>query len=86
MPKTKILARNPWTKEDVSELKAHSKAKTSVAEVAKTMKRTEGAGATEGKDDRHRSRSPVPKTATHTYRLHGLLLLPSARASSGSTS
>jgi len=43
MPKKKTLARNPWTKEDVRELKVHSKAKTSVAEVAKAMKRTEGA-------------------------------------------
>jgi hypothetical protein len=43
MPKKKILARNPWTKENLSELKAHSKAKTPVAEVAKAMKRTEGA-------------------------------------------
>ena len=43
MSKKKILARNPWTKEDLRELKAHSKAKTPVAEVAKAMKRTEGA-------------------------------------------
>ena len=43
MPKKKILARNPWTKEDLRELKAHSKARTPVVEVAKAMKRTEGA-------------------------------------------
>jgi hypothetical protein len=43
MPKRKILARNPWTKEDLRGLRAHSKAKTPVAEVAKAMKRTEGA-------------------------------------------
>jgi hypothetical protein len=43
MPKKKILARNSWTKEDLRELKAHSKARTPVAEVAKAMKRTEGA-------------------------------------------
>ena len=43
MPKKKTLARNPWTKEDVRELKVHSKAKTPVAKVAKAMKRTEGA-------------------------------------------
>jgi hypothetical protein len=43
MPKKKMLARNPWTKEDVRELKVHSKAKTPVAKVAKAMKRTERA-------------------------------------------
>jgi hypothetical protein len=43
MPKNKPLARKPWTKEDVRELRAHSKAKTPVAKVAKAMKRTEGA-------------------------------------------
>jgi hypothetical protein len=32
MPKKKILARNPWTKEDLRALKAHSKARTPVAE------------------------------------------------------
>jgi hypothetical protein len=35
--------RNPWTKDDLRALKAHSKAKTPVADVAKAMKRTEGA-------------------------------------------
>jgi hypothetical protein len=43
MPRKKTVARSPWTKEDVRELKAHSKARTPVAEVAKAMKRTEGA-------------------------------------------
>ena len=43
MPRKKTLARSPWTKEDVGELKAHSKARTPVAEVAKAMKQTEGA-------------------------------------------
>ena len=43
MPKKKTQARNPWTKEDIRELKAHSKARTPVAKVAKAMKRTEGA-------------------------------------------
>ena len=43
MPKEKSPARKPWTKEDIRELKAHSKAKTPVAKVAKAMKRTEGA-------------------------------------------
>jgi hypothetical protein len=33
----------PWTDEDVSELKAHSKARTPLTVIAKKMKRTEGA-------------------------------------------
>jgi hypothetical protein len=40
--KTTVL-RSPWSKEDVKELKAHSKARTPVAKIAKAMKRTEGA-------------------------------------------
>ena len=43
MPRKKTLASSPWTKKDVRELKAHSKARTPVAEVAKAMKQTEGA-------------------------------------------
>ena len=43
MAKTKIPARVPWTKEDVRPLKANSKSRTPVAEVAKALKRTEGA-------------------------------------------
>jgi hypothetical protein len=43
MPKKKTQTRNPWSKENIRELKAHSKARTPVAEVAKAMKRTEGA-------------------------------------------
>ena len=43
MSKSKTAARNPWTKDDVRELKVHSKAKTPVAKVAKALKRTEGA-------------------------------------------
>jgi hypothetical protein len=35
--------RNPWTKEHLRQLKAHSKTKTPVVEVAKAMKRTEAA-------------------------------------------
>jgi hypothetical protein len=33
----------PWTKEDVRDLKAHSKRKTPIAEISKEMKRTIGA-------------------------------------------
>jgi hypothetical protein len=43
MAKTEVAARVPWTKEDVRTLKAHSKSRTPVAEVAKASKRTEGA-------------------------------------------
>ena len=46
MAKKKTLVRNPWTKEEVRELKAHSKAKTPAAKVAK---RTEGAVRQEAK-------------------------------------
>jgi hypothetical protein len=43
MPKKRTTVRNPWTKEDLRQLKAHSKTRTPVAEVAKAMKRTEAA-------------------------------------------
>jgi hypothetical protein len=43
VPKKKTPVRNPWTKEDLRELKAHSKTRTPVVEVAKAMKRTEAA-------------------------------------------
>jgi hypothetical protein len=33
----------PWTKEDVRELKAHSRARTPVIKASKAMKRTVGA-------------------------------------------
>jgi hypothetical protein len=43
MAKKQTPARVPWTKDDVRALKAHSKARTPAAEVAKAMKRTEAA-------------------------------------------
>jgi hypothetical protein len=43
MSKNKTAVRSPWTKDDLRALKAHSKAKTPVVKVAKTLKRTEGA-------------------------------------------
>jgi hypothetical protein len=43
MLKKKAVVRNPWTKEDLRQLKAHSKAKTPVVDIVKAMKRTEGA-------------------------------------------
>jgi hypothetical protein len=43
MPKKTTHVRKPWTKEDLRQLKAHSKTRTPVVEVAKAMKRTEAA-------------------------------------------
>jgi hypothetical protein len=43
MPKKKTPARIPWTKDDIRQLKAHSKTRTPVVEAAKAMKRTEAA-------------------------------------------
>jgi hypothetical protein len=43
MPKKKTPVRSPWTKDDIRQLKAHSKTRTPVVEVAKAMKRTEAA-------------------------------------------
>jgi hypothetical protein len=40
--KAKQPVRRPWSKEDVRELKAHSKARTPVEKISKAMKRTAG--------------------------------------------
>ena len=40
---TKRPVRREWTKEEVRELKAHSRSKTPVAKLSKLMKRTIGA-------------------------------------------
>jgi hypothetical protein len=40
---TKRRVRREWTKEDVRELKAHSRSKTPVAKISKLLKRTIGA-------------------------------------------
>ena len=40
--KAKKAVRREWTKEDIKELKAHSKARTPVLKIAKMTKRTEG--------------------------------------------
>jgi hypothetical protein len=40
--KVKKRVRREYTKEDVKELRAHSKAKTPVAKIVKITKRTEG--------------------------------------------
>ena len=39
----KRSTRKQWTKDNVRELKSHSKAKTPVAKISKAMKRTIGA-------------------------------------------
>ena len=41
--KTKRAKRREWTKEDIREIKGHSRARTSVAKMSKVMKRTAGA-------------------------------------------
>jgi hypothetical protein len=41
--KTKRRTRREWTKEDVREIKGHSRARTPVAKMSKLMKRTAGA-------------------------------------------
>ena len=38
--KAKRSRRREWTKEDISEIKGHSRARTSVAKMSKLMKRT----------------------------------------------
>ena len=40
--KTRKVVRREYTKEDIKELRAHSKARTPVAKIAKLTKRTEG--------------------------------------------
>jgi hypothetical protein len=41
--KTKRARRREWTKEDIREIKGHSRARTPVVEMSKLMKRTAGA-------------------------------------------
>jgi hypothetical protein len=43
LAKKKKVIRREWTKEDIKDLKAHSKARTPVIKIAKMTKRTEGA-------------------------------------------
>ena len=43
MAKKKKAIRREWTAADIKDLKAHSKARTPVAKIAKMTKRTEGA-------------------------------------------
>jgi hypothetical protein len=38
----KMIARRPFTKDDIKTLKAHSKARTPISKITKQMKRTEG--------------------------------------------
>jgi hypothetical protein len=41
--KTKRRTRREWTKEDIRDIKGHSRARTPVAKMSKLMKRTVGA-------------------------------------------
>jgi hypothetical protein len=41
--KTKRRTRREWTKEDLRDIKGHSRARTPVAKMSKLMKRTVGA-------------------------------------------
>jgi hypothetical protein len=41
--KTKRVTRRDWTRDEVKELKKHSKGKTSVKAVSRALKRTPGA-------------------------------------------
>lgn len=41
-PKARKIARRPYSKADIKELRAHSKARTPVAQIAKLTKRTVG--------------------------------------------
>ncbi|MGY3363330.1 hypothetical protein ACVWZL_000455 [Bradyrhizobium sp. GM2.4] len=43
MAKKKKTVRREWTRDDIKDLKAHSKARTPVVIIAKMTKRTEGA-------------------------------------------
>jgi len=43
MAKKAKVSRRPWTKEQLLELKMHSRAKTPVTKISKVMKRTVGA-------------------------------------------
>jgi hypothetical protein len=43
MPKKKTPVHSPWTKDNIRQLKTHSKARTPAVDVAKAMKRTEAA-------------------------------------------
>ncbi|MCK1341677.1 hypothetical protein ACVW1A_006632 [Bradyrhizobium sp. LB1.3] len=40
--KKKKTVRREWTRDDIKDLKAHSKARTPVVKIAKMTKRTEG--------------------------------------------
>lgn len=40
MAKTKKIVRREYTKDDIKDLKAHSKARTPISKISKQMKRT----------------------------------------------
>ena len=63
MPKKKTPVRNPWTKDDIRQLKAHSKTRTPVVEV-EGDEANRGGGPAKGEDNRHRSWSSPLRTLT----------------------
>jgi hypothetical protein len=82
---TKKRTRVIYTKADVRELRAHSKARSRVKKIAKAMKRSEGSLRTEGSDAWHPSwvsplspcRSPLSVTRMPTnFRKTGTFQLP----------
>jgi hypothetical protein len=64
MPKKKTPVRSPWTKDDIRQLKAYSKARTPVVEVAKAIEANRGCGPAKGEDDRNWSRSSPLRIVT----------------------
>ena len=84
MPKKKTPVRKPWTKEDLRQLKAHSKTRTPVVEVGKAMKRTEAAA--KGEDDRRWSWSSPLRTLALQATCNKGGVFPGPPSSSSSTS
>ena len=66
MQKKKTPVRKPWTKDDVPELRAHSKAKTPVAQVAKALKTHGDGGSAKGAGDWDRAWPPAVDGLPHT--------------------
>ena len=59
--KTKRVTRRDWTRDEVKELRKHSKVKTSVKTVSRVLKRTTGAFKTKGLCARNLAGSPQQK-------------------------
>jgi hypothetical protein len=67
MPKKKTPVRSPWTKADIRQLKAHSKARTPVVDV-EGDEANRGRGPAKGEDNRHWSwPSPLRTGFEHPF-------------------